>query len=165
MIHLVMANLNDLPPGNEEIGNLTVLREYTDLAEAAIARSVLESAGIRCVLGGDKNFMALGRAASAFGGFKLCVSPQDAAMAAEILDQEIQESFDVVGVGQYKQPRCPKCQSLNISLRDWDKRSAGLLLGIPGPIGLSGRSWLCHSCEHEWPDSDDFPEQDKRSET
>jgi hypothetical protein len=94
----------------------------------------------------------------------VCVGREDAGMAAKILGQEIPESFDVEGVGQFKQPRCPNCQSLDISLRDWDRRFVRFVVGVPGLTGRSGRIWLCHSCNHEWPDSDDFSEQDVRPE-
>jgi hypothetical protein len=160
MIHLAMTDSHDFPTENEEMSNLVVLREFTDLPEAAIAKSVLESAGIKCIMGDYKTIMALGGASNVFGGFKVCVRREDAVIAAEMLGQEIPESFEVEGVGQFKQPRCPNCHSLDISLRDWDKRLVRFVLGVPGPTGRRGRIWLCHSCNHEWPDSDDFSEQD-----
>jgi hypothetical protein len=158
MIRLTMTDSHDFPSENEQIRNLVVLREFTDLPEAAVAKSVLESASIKCIMGDHRTIMALVGAASPIGGFVLCVSREDASIAAEILGQEIPENFNVEGVGQFHQPRCPNCQSLDISLRDWDKRLARFVLGVPGPTGRRGRIWFCHSRNHEWPDSNDFPE-------
>jgi hypothetical protein len=164
MIHLAMTDSHEFPAENEEIGNLVVLREFTDFPEAAIAKSLLESAGIKCVMGDHRTIMALGGLSNAFRGFKVCVRREDAGIAAEVLGQKIPESFDVEGIGQFKQPRCPNCQSLDISLRDWDKRSVRFVLGVPGPTGRKGRIWLCQSCSHEWPDTDEFSEENTQSE-
>jgi hypothetical protein len=161
MIDVTMTDSNERPPKSEEIGNLVVLQRFRELAEAELAKSVLESTGIKCVL---RTVELLGGSSNALGGIKVCVGREDAGIAAKILGQEIPESFDVEGVGQFKQPRCPNCQSLDISLRDWDRRFVRFVVGVPGPTRRSGRIWLCHSCNHEWPDSDDFSDRDIRPE-
>ena len=49
------------------------------------------------------------------GGIKLCVRPEDADAAVELLDQPIPADFDVEGVGPFQQPACPHCESLDVS--------------------------------------------------
>ncbi len=80
------------------------------------------------------------------------VKPEDAEAAVEVLDQPIPEGFEVEGIGNYEQPRCPHCGSLDISHEGGiDKRFAlpGLFLGgIPIPV--TRNVWKCRSCSHEW---------------
>jgi hypothetical protein len=62
------------------------------------------------------------------------------------------------GVGGYEQPRCPNCQSFDISFRELIKRVAyGSILGMwltgfipPTLLPLKRRGWKCHSCGHSW---------------
>jgi hypothetical protein len=150
-----MTNSNERPSKHEESGNFVVLRWFADLAEAEIAKSVLESAGITCVL---QAVELLGGSSNALGGIKVCVDRDTADIAMNVLSQEIPDSFEVEGVGRFAQPRCPNCQSLNISLRDWDRRFIRFVVAVPGPAERRGRIWFCSSCSHEWPDSDEFSE-------
>jgi hypothetical protein len=69
-----------------------------------------------------------------------------------LLKQDAPEDFDVPGVGEYKQPRCPSCGSPDISLYDLDKPysslAAGLLLGVTVPVGhKKGQWWQCQVCD------------------
>lgn len=133
--------------------DLVILRSFRDPQDAEIAKSVLESAGIFCVLRDDATIGMYWVWSNALGGVKVCVRTGDAAAAAQILDQGVQELFEVEGVGNYKQPRCPSCHSLNISLRSSNAPRVGLLLGVPIPP-LSRRHWRCDSCGHEWDRAD-----------
>ncbi len=92
MINVTMTDSNERPPKSEEIGNLVVLQRFRELAEAELAKSVLESTGIKCVL---RTVELLGGLSNALGGIKVCVGREDAGVAAKILGQEIPESFDV----------------------------------------------------------------------
>ena len=46
---------------------------------------------------------------------------EDTETAISILDQPIPEGFDVAGVGEYRQPNCPKCQSLDVTFQELDR--------------------------------------------
>ena len=157
------VDLNELRPQHEQTSRLVVLRRFTDLSEAELAKSILESTGIKCSLRDHNTIGANWGWSNALGGVKLCVNTEDMDTAAQILGQEIPDKFDVEGIGQYTQPRCPNCQSLNIFLRD--KPYSGFVIGVPGAIERSGHAWLCHTCNHEWPESDDAPEHDVQSES
>jgi len=46
------------------------------------------------------------------------------ATARELLEQDTPEKFQVDGVGEYQQPRCPQCQSLDVAFNELNKRIA-----------------------------------------
>lgn len=141
------------PPGPVE------LRRFRDLPDALLAKSILDSADIECFLI-DENIVRMDWLwSNLVGGVKLWVRPEDAD-AAELLDQDWLESFVIGGVGEYKQPRCPNCQSFDISVRELIKRVAyasilGMwLAGFIPLITLHRLGWKCHSCGHSWLESD-----------
>jgi hypothetical protein len=142
-----------------KISDLVILRKFRDLPEALIAKGALESAGIECFLGDDMTIRMDWLWSDALGGIKLLVRKEDADGAQQLLDQGIPEGFDVKGVGKYKQPRCPYCQSLHISFEDLNKPVAytSILIGVPIP--LSRRRWKCQSCGRTWQGSDNVPSQ------
>ena len=96
------------------------------------------------------------------GGVKLCVNPEDADASSQILNQEIPERFNFEGAGDFVQPRCPQCQSLDIVYDDLNKPAtyaSTFLLNIPLQIGR--RRWNCQSCGYDWEQSDEGPQQSK----
>ncbi len=138
------------PTQHLEIRELVTVRQFRDLPEALLAKGSLESAGIECFLR-DDNLVRLDWFISNFiGGIKLCVKAQDAANACEILDDPILEGLYVQGVGLYEQPRCPKCQSLDVNFQELDRPIAYMsaFLRVPMPVQRPG--WRCHACDAEW---------------
>ena len=141
------------------------VRKFMNLPDALLAKSILDSAGLECYLG-DENIIRMDWFWSNFvGGVKLRVRQEELATAAELLDQSRPEAFDVAGVGEYKQPRCPSCQSLDVSFEELIKLVAyGSLAGfwftgfVP-PIPLKRIGWNCHSCGHAWEESGDEIQQ------
>jgi hypothetical protein len=129
---------------------LVTIRRFRDLPEALLAKGGLNSAGIECRLI-DDNMVRLDWFMSNFvGGIKLQVKPEDIEAANAILDQPIPEDFEVDGVGEYSQPRCPKCQSLDTAFEELNKPIAygSAFLNLPLPIHHQG--WRCHTCGCEW---------------
>jgi hypothetical protein len=133
-----------------EPNHLVALRQFRDLPEALLAKGFLESAGVESFLADETTIRMDWLWSNLLGGVKLCVSEEDAEAAAQILSQEIPEKFGIEGDGDFEQPRCPQCQSLDISFQDLDKSVAhsSLLLGVPIP--LSCRRWTCQSCGYVW---------------
>jgi hypothetical protein len=144
--------------GDAATSNLVTLRQFRDLPEALLAKGALESAGVQCFLADDMTIRMDWLWSNALGGIKLCVKSEDADAAAQLLDQGIPEVFDVKGIGEYKQPSCPNCKSLDISSEALNKPVAytSILLGVPIP--LSRHRWRCNSCSHLWHESDDAPQ-------
>jgi hypothetical protein len=69
-----------------------VIRQYLNVPEALLAKSILDSAGIPCFLG-DQNIIRLDWFLSnALGGVKLLVKDEDAVAADELLNQHAPES-------------------------------------------------------------------------
>jgi hypothetical protein len=138
------------PPPEAPQRDLITLRKFRDMPEALLAKGALESAGLESFLMDETTIRMDWLWSNALGGIKLCVKPEDADAAVQLLDQEIPEKFSVEGVGDFEQPRCPQCQSLDISYEDLERRIAhpGLLVGIPIPL-KHGR-WKCQACGHEW---------------
>jgi len=129
-----------------------ILRRYRDLPESVVAKSILDSEGIECVLS-DENLVRMDWFWSGLlGGVKLWVRQQDIPEAKELIDQSPPERFDVEGVGEFTQPHCPRCQSVDISFRELKKRVAFVSAYFGLPIPLKRRGWKCHACGHSWQD-------------
>jgi hypothetical protein len=131
--------------------HLITLRTFRDMPGALLAQGALTSAGVESFLMDETTIRMDWLWSNALGGIKLCVDRMDAPAAAQVLGQEIPAKFPVEGVGDFEQPRCPKCQSLDVSYEDLDKRVAyaGLLL-VGFPIPVRRGEWKCQSCGHTW---------------
>jgi hypothetical protein len=135
-----------------DLQTLVTIRQFRDLPEALLAKGSLESAGIECFLR-DDNLVRLDWFISNFiGGIKLCVKSEDAQVARELLDEPIPEGLYVHGVGLYEQPRCPKCQSLDVTFRELDRPIAYLSAFLKVPLPVQRKAWRCRSCDVEWED-------------
>jgi hypothetical protein len=141
----------EVSPNHAGEQGMVTIRQFRDLPEALFAKGSLESTGIECVLL-DGNMVRLDWFISnLLGGVKLQVRPEDAAVAEEILSQPIPENFDVPGVGEYEQPRCPKCQSMDVNLQEVAP-AAYLSAAVSVPYPFRRPAWKCHSCDAEWED-------------
>ncbi len=152
------------PPGIDvyELNELVTIREYRDLLEAQMAKGNLESAGIESYLVDDNIISLNWFYSNLVGGVKLKVHPDDVEAANEILNQPIPENLNVEGVGDYEQPKCPRCQSLDVSYRELEKLVSygSAYLGVPIPVHK--KAWSCHACGNEWreTEADDLPAND-----
>ena len=137
-----------------ELNDLVTLRKFRDLPEALMAKSSLESAGIESHLADDNMIRLDWFYSNLLGGIKLKVQPDDVDAANEILNQPIPETIKIEGVGEYEQPKCPACGSLDVTYQElnkfWSYGSAGL--GVPVPVHK--KAWTCHACRHEWVETD-----------
>ncbi len=123
------------PPGEDvfEFNETVTLRQFRDLPEALLAKGSLESAGIQAYLIDDNMIRMDWFISNLLGGIKLKVHPEDAEAAQEILNQPIPTMLDVEGAGVFEQPKCPACQSLDLTY-------------------LEKRGWICSTCGNEWAD-------------
>jgi hypothetical protein len=138
--------------GEFELRNLVTIRQFRDLPDALLAKGSLESAGIEAVLT-DENIVRLDWFwSNLMGGIKLNVDPENVEAANSILNQPIPENFDVSGIGEYEQPRCPKCQALDVNFQELDPAAYASLILVPVPFHR--RAWRCHSCRAEWEDDE-----------
>jgi hypothetical protein len=142
--------------------SLVLVRKFRDLPEALLAKGSLDSAGIESFLADDNTVRVDWLWSNLLGGIKLLVDAENAEAANEILNQPIPENFDIEGVEDYQQPRCPRCQSLDVSFEELYKPLAygSLFLGLPLPVHRKG--WICQSCHHTWQE-DDAPDEAEAS--
>jgi hypothetical protein len=135
-----------------ELQELVTVRQFRDLPEALLAKGCLESVGIGCFLG-DDNLVRLDWFISNFiGGIKLKVKAADVEDARQVLDEPILEGLYVQGVGLYEQPRCPKCNSLDVNFKELDRPIAYMSAFLRMPLPVQRRAWHCHACDAEWED-------------
>lgn len=138
-----------------------MIRRYQNLLEAWLSKSILDSSGIESFLV-DENLVSIQwMYSNAVGGIKLLVRGEDAETARKLLEQDTPEKFQVDGIGEYQQPRCPRCQSLDVALNELNKRiaySGMLFAGVPVPI--RNEHWKCHSCGNEWEGDGRAPRSD-----
>ena len=128
-----------------EVRELVTLRQFRDLPEALLAKGSLESTGIQAYLVDDNMVRMDWFISNLLGGIKLKVHPEDAEAGNEILSQPIPATVEVEGVGEYTQPTCPKCQSLDV----------GIL--------VPKTTWFCHACGYEWEGQDESSGEDGNS--
>jgi hypothetical protein len=131
--------------------SLVVLRRFRDLPDALLAWSILDSADIESFLFDEIIIRMDWLWSDLLGGIKICVKPEDAEEALQVLKLEIPEKFHIGGVGEFKQPRCTQCQSLNISFEILNKPATyacTFLLKLP--IQISRPRWRCQSCGNAW---------------
>jgi hypothetical protein len=140
------------PERDRELRRMVTIRQIRDLPEALLAKSTLESAGVEAVLTDDNVIRLDWFWSNLLGGVKLSVGQGDVEDADEILEQPIPEGFEAAGVGEYQQPYCPRCQSLDVTFKELNRPLSYLTLWIQLPIPIYRRAWLCHSCGIEWED-------------
>lgn len=140
---------------NQEAGtrDMATIRKFRDLPEALLAKGSLDSAGIECALADDNMVRMDWFYSNAIGGVKLLVSAGEAAEAEQILSQPIPDRLDVTDVGDFEQPKCPKCGSLDVSFRK-SQPAAYLSMALSVPLPFRERAWHCHSCDVEWEDDE-----------
>jgi len=137
-----------------EWDELVVVKQFRDLHEALLAKGSLESAGIECFLVDDNMLRLDWFVSNLLGGAKLCVRPEVAEAALDLLEQPVPASFEVEVVGTYDQPTCPQCHSLDVTYEALDKGASYAstwLLSIPlrGPR----KRWKCNQCGNTWRES------------
>jgi hypothetical protein len=138
---------------------LLVLQQFRDMPQAFLAKGTLESAGIECFLVDDNMIRLDWFISNLLGGVKLAVKAEHAEAARELLEQPIPEGFEVEGVGDYEQPRCPRCGSVEITHEAArDKRIALTALYVSAlPIPVARDVWKCESCGAHWREDGEEP--------
>jgi hypothetical protein len=145
------------PPVGEDVyefNDTVTLRQFRDLPEALLAKGGLESAGIQAYLVDDNMIRMDWFISNLLGGIKLKVRPEDAEAAAEILDQSIPETLDVADFGNFEQPKCPRCQSLEVNCDELNKKISYTTAYFNIPIPVHKKGWICHSCGNKWEKQD-----------
>ena len=147
-------------PGTYVTQGVRTIRRYRDQAEALMARSVLESAGIACYLRDENTIRIEWLWSNYMGGIRLQVAESDVEAAEAILSQPIPAHIAIEGQADYDQPQCPKCGSLDVSFNNFDAKVGAasiLLLGFPLPSPVERDYWHCNHCGTNWADDVGLP--------
>jgi hypothetical protein len=136
---------------------ILVVRRSRDLPDALLFESMLDSAGIECFLADENTIRMDWFWSNLLGGIKLCVRASDADEASSLLNQSVLEKFEVDGIGEHQQPRCPNCMSLEVSFKGLNKPVDYTRALFGGPRPLHRSLWECDSCGQQWPESDEKP--------
>jgi hypothetical protein len=139
--------------------NSVILERFRDLPDAMLARGKLESEGVESYLADDNTVRMDWLWSNLLGGVKLLVDQDDVEAAKQILAEPIPEEIDFEGAAEYRQPRCPKCQSLDINFEELYKPIAYGSLFVSLPIPLQRTGWICQTCRHTWEETLHEPEQ------
>jgi hypothetical protein len=148
-------------PGEWEYRPLVTVRQYRDLSEALVGRSVLESAGIQAWIA-DENLVRMDWFYSNLvGGMRLQVDESNEAAAREILEQGAPETIEYGEKETYIQPTCPKCGSPEITLGSGTDggRSLVALAMLAVPVPPRKAVWHCEACGAQWADEQDSEPQ------
>jgi Putative prokaryotic signal transducing protein len=142
----ILAESEDL-----EFQSLVTIQQFRDSADAWLAKSALESAGIFAFLRDENTVRVHWGWSNAVGGIRLQVRPEDEAAAEEVLSQPIQSAIESEGV-EYEQPRCPYCQSLDIDFESVNPKVGLASIIIAVPIPWPQKLWTCNTCGKKWND-------------
>lgn len=137
-----------------ELSEPEIVGRYRDITQAMVAKSILNSANMECFLADDNLVRMDWLYSNLVGGIKLVVRHEDVEAAKKLLSQVTPEKFDLSGIGEYEQPKCPKCGSMDITFDELDMRvvAGGMLAGVP--LKLTKNGWSCHMCKHRWQEED-----------
>jgi hypothetical protein len=144
----------DLPEGDSGPALVTI-RQFRDLPEALLAKGVLDSGDVNSFLADDNMVRMDWFISNLLGGVKLQVAPEDVEAATELLDTPIPPGFAVDGMGEFNQPACPKCGSLEIAFEQLNQPVAYTSAALGVPIPLQNNSWKCDECGARWVDDED----------
>jgi len=129
---------------------LATVCRFRDMPEALLAKSVLESAGIECLLA-DANIIRTDWLwSNLVGGVKLRVLEEDLEEALRILDQNAPlESSAAPGDEDFQPPSCPRCHSPEVSLGDLQD-SATATSSTGAHLHQADPLWTCQNCGNQW---------------
>jgi Putative prokaryotic signal transducing protein len=140
-----------------------MLRRFRDLPEAMLAKGSLDSAGIECHLA-DENMVRLDWFISnLIGNAKLIVKPEDVQDAEAVLSQPIPEEFEYGEGEEFEQPKCPQCQSVDITFETLNKPIAYGSAWLGFPLPLKSEKWICNNCGARWVEEPDPAESTEES--
>jgi hypothetical protein len=85
---------------------------------------------------------------------KLLVREDDADAASQLLDQSPVNEFEASELGQFKQARCPNCDSPEVSYKGLQRNLVYGTLAVGLPFPVAHVAWHCAACRHVWEDGD-----------
>lgn len=149
---------------DEDDPDLATVGQYRDMAEAFVARAVLDQAGIECFLRDENTVRTDWLLSNAIGGMRLQVAAGDQAAAEQLLSQPAPGQFELDSGEEFVQPVCPKCGSIDVVANDPDRKVMALSMFIKLPLPHSRPSeeeWRCMTCGCVWVDDEELAEDEE----
>jgi hypothetical protein len=137
-------------PELPDFDRLMIVQSYRDLPQALIAKGALDSAGIRNFLADETMVRMDWFLSNALGGVKLMVAHEDLDAAKEALSREWEAPIELADGEEVPQPRCPKCNSADVTFKGLNKRASIATLAIGLPVPISYAAWHCNNCGCGW---------------
>ena len=136
---------------------LVTVRQYRDLTEALVGRSLLESAGMTAWIADEHLVRMNWFYSNLVGGVRLQVAEEDEAAARELLEEAAPPPIPYGGEEVYVQPTCPKCGSAEVTLGDGTEqgRSFVALYTLSVPVPPREAAWHCEACGARWEGEED----------
>jgi hypothetical protein len=128
---------------------LVTVARYRNLPEAWMAKGKLDSAGLPCFLIDDNMVRMNWFYANLLGGIKLQVRAEYASTAIDLLQELMPSELPAPGDKPYVQPRCPRCESLNVRYVAVHSLSYFMLF-LSLPVFISAKRWECENCGARW---------------
>lgn len=121
----------------------TTVKSFSNLIEAQIARTALESEGIECFLRDEFSSTIAAHVNFARGGVRLDVPAADLKRAAEILEAAQSEPDAVL---------CPVCGTRGVEVAEGGRRLVDVFatLFTIVPARVLKRKFCCQNCGREW---------------
>jgi hypothetical protein len=138
---------------------LVTVRWFRDLAEALLAKGWLEAEGIEAFLSNENIVRLDWFLSNLVGGVNLQVRKEYEQRALEVLDQSIPADFEDDSGGRFEQPRCPKCESLDVGLPGSNTGTAYATAFLGLPLPFQNPKWKCRACGAEWDDAESSEDQ------
>lgn len=129
---------------------LVSIEVFRDLPRALLAKGKLESMGIESYLVDDNTVRMDWFISNLLGGVKLCVRLDNAEEASRILEEPTPGLIEMQDLAIFEQPRCPRCESLEISNEALNRKVAYLSAWLGFPVPLKRNRWKCDSCGCHW---------------
>ena len=152
------------PIADEDDPGMATVGRYRDMAEAIVARAVLDDAGIECFLRDENTVRTDWLLSNVIGGMRLQVATKDKDAAEELLSQPMPQQFEFESGEEFVQPVCPKCGSTDIIANDPDRKvmAVSMLIRLPIPHSRPAEEeWRCMECGCVWVDDEEPKDQNE----
>lgn len=144
----IEEKMQDNDPFNIE-EDLVTITSFSQVIDAYLVRSKLESEGIACVIQ-NENILSLNWLLSnAIGGVQLLVQKSDIIRAQELL-RDVEDTVSQENASGDESVFCPACHASNVYFEKVNRRLGYASLLFSFPILFPKNKMVCKACGHEW---------------
>jgi predicted RNA-binding Zn-ribbon protein involved in translation (DUF1610 family) len=129
---------------------VVVVERFRDVADAELANSALEAAGIQSFLADANVVGVVWTYSNAVGGIRLMVADEDLEAARSILQTDQSGELELSEAERAVSDRCPTCGSLDIVVEKGSRKTAALMLWTILPLWIWRTRARCRNCGNVW---------------